>query len=187
MIDCCCIMWFNLLNERRTAFACTTDILIKFDNPGKKLFLNCLLNQTDYRTISKSRVYLPYSTKVPINTKDKYYIKWDKSTYELWNVKLNKLIAWSSFWYNMQILNFYWSFSIKRSPSSNNIFAIIFKWTNNFSLIAPTFITFIRSDENFSIVSILALKFASIWRTCGALLTFQVQTTFCNDRVVCTI
>lgn len=101
-------------------------------------------------------------------------------------MKLKKLIAWSSFWYNMQILNFYWSFSIKRSPSSNNIFAIIFKWTNNFSLIAPAFITFIRSDKNFSIVSILALKFASIWRTCGALLTFQVQTTFCNDRVVCT-
>ena len=101
-------------------------------------------------------------------------------------MKLKKLIAWSSFWYNMQILNFYWSFSIKRSPSSNNIFAIIFKWTDNFSLIAPAFITFIRSDENFSIVSILALKFASIWRTCGALLTFQVQTTFCNDRVVCT-
>ena len=101
-------------------------------------------------------------------------------------MKLKKLIAWSSFWYNMQILNFYWSFSIKRSPSSNNIFAIIFKWTDNFSLIAPAFITFIRSDENFSIVSILALKFASIWRTCGALFTFQVQTTFCNDRVVCT-
>ena len=99
-------------------------------------------------------------------------------------MKLKKLIAWSSFWYNMQILNFYWSFSIKRSPSSNNIFAIIFKWTNNFSLIAPAFITFIRSDENFSIVSILALKFATIWWSCGALLSFQIQTTFfCNGRV----
>ena len=70
--------------------------------------------------------------------------------------------------------------NIQRSPSSNNIFAFIFKWTNNFSLIAPTFITFVCSDKYFSIVSILALKFATIWWSCGALLSFQIQTTFCN-------